>query len=90
VFEPLNKRDKLISYGGITVNNALIPKIGTSQINLNYDSKGNLFGFYGYSLSNIFQLELLNIGRFNNKNPNENNNASLYSTYLSENNLNYR
>ena len=83
--EPLNDRDKLISYGGITVNNALIPKAGTSQINLNYDSKGNLFGFYGYSLSNIFQLEFLNIGRFN-----DNNISSLYSTYLSENNLNYR
>mgnify|MGYP003315756798 FL=1 len=49
LLEPLNDRDKLISYGGITVNNALIPKAGTSQINLNYDSKGNLFGFYGYS-----------------------------------------
>ena len=85
LLEPLNDRDKLISYGGITVNNALIPKAGTSQINLNYDSKGNLFGFYGYSLSNIFQLEFLNIGRFN-----DNNNSSLYSTYLSENNLNYR
>ena len=85
LLEPLNDRDKLISYGGITVNNALIPKIGTSQINLNYDSKGNLFGFYGYSLSNIFQLEFLNIGHFN-----DNNISSLYSTYLSENNLNYR
>ena len=85
LLEPLNDRDKLISYGGITVNNALIPKAGTSQINLNYDSKGNLFGFYGYSLSNIFQLEFLNIGRFN-----DNNISTLYSTYLSENNLNYR
>ena len=90
LLEPLNDRDKLISYGGITVNNALIPKAGTSQINLNYDSKGNLFGFYGYSLSNIFQLEFLNIGRFNDANPNDNHNLSLYSTYLSENNLNYR
>ena len=85
LLEPLNDREKLISYGGITVNNALIPKAGTSQINLNYDSKGNLFGFYGYSLSNIFQLEFLNIGHFN-----DNNISSLYSTYLSENNLNYR
>ena len=54
----------MISYGGITVNNALIPKAGTSHINLNYDHKGNLFGFYGYSLSNIFQLELINVGTF--------------------------
>ena len=59
---PLKKRDKSISNGGVTVNNALLPRAGASQIKFNYDSKGNLFGFYGYSLSNIFQLELLNIG----------------------------
>ena len=88
--EPLNKRDKLISHGGITVSNALIPKAGTSQINLNYDYKGSLFGFYGYSLSNIFQLELINIGTFQDIKYSENEDRSLYSTYLSENNLNYR
>ena len=49
-----------------------------------------MFGFYGYSLSNIFQLEALNIGRFNDINPNENNIAILYSTYLIKNNLNYK
>ncbi len=87
---PLNERDKLINYGGITVNNALIPTAGTSQINFNYDSRGNLFGSYGYSLSNIFQLELLNIGSFNDLNFNESKNSNLYSTYLGENNLNFR
>jgi hypothetical protein len=85
-----NKRDKLISHGGITVSNALIPKHGTSHINLNYDSKGNLFAFYGYSLSNIFQLELVNIGTFKDINYLVNKDRSLYSTYLSENNLSYR
>ncbi len=90
LLEPLNDRDKLISYGGITVNNALIPKAGTSQINLNYDSKGNLFGFYGYSLSNIFQLELINMGSFEDVNLAGNKQRDLYSTYLSENNFNYR
>tara|TARA_S200000501_G_scaffold217340_1_gene203976 strand:+ start:1665 stop:3488 length:1824 start_codon:yes stop_codon:yes gene_type:complete len=88
--EPLNKRDKLISHGGITVSNALIPKVGTSLINLNYDYKGNLFGFYGYSLSNIFQLEMINIGTFQDINYLDNKDKSLYSTYLSENNINYR
>jgi len=87
---PLNERDKLISNGGITVNNALIPRAGTSQINFNYDSKGNLFGSYGYSLSNIFQLELLNIGSFNDLNFSRSKNSNLYSTYLAENNLNFR
>ena len=86
----LNERDKSISNGGITVNNALIPKAGTSQINLNYDEGGTLFGFYGYSLSNIFQVELLNIGSFNGLNFGGDKNSNLYSTYLSDNNLNFR
>ncbi len=90
LLQPLNKRDKLISYGGITVSNALIPKAGTSQTNINYDSKGNLFGSYGYSLSNIFQLELINIGSFNDTNLQRNKNSNLYSTYLNGNNFNYR
>ena len=87
---PLNERNKLINHGGITVNNALLPKAGTSQISFNFDSKGNLFAFYGYSLSNIFQLELLNIGSFNDLNFNGDKNSNLYSTYLDENNLNFR
>ena len=87
---PLNKRDKSISNGGITVNNALVPRAGVSQIKFNYDSKGNLFGFYGYSLSNLFQLELLNIGSFNDLNFGGSKNSNLYSNYLGENNFNYR
>ena len=86
---PLNKRDKLISNGGITVSNALVPKAGTSQLNFNFDSKGNLFGSYGYSLSNTFQLELLNIGRFNEFNYKDKS-SNLYTTYFGENNLNFR
>ena len=86
----LNERDKSISNGGITVNNALIPKAGTSQVNLNYDEGGNLFGFYGYSLSNIFQVELLNIGSFDGLNFGGDKNSNLYSTYLSDNNFNFR
>ena len=86
----LNARDKSISNGGITVNNALIPKAGTSQVKFNYDEGGNLFGFYGYSLSNIFQLELLNIGSFDRLNFGGDKNSKLYSTYLSDNNLNFR
>ena len=84
---PLDDRDDLINHGGIFVSNALIPRAGTSQASLNYDSKGNLFGFYGYSLSNIFQLELINIGKFKEINSN---NSSLQSTYLNPSNANYR
>ena len=86
----LNDRDKLISHGGITVNNALIPRSGASQVNFNYDSGGNLFGSYSYSLSNIFQLELLNIGSFNDLNLSGSKNSNLYLNYLGEDNLNFR
>ena len=86
----LNERDKSISNGGITVNNALIPKAGTSQFNFNYDEGGTFFGFYGYSLSNIFQVELLNIGSFDGLNFGGDKNSNLYSTYLSDNNFNFR
>ncbi len=86
---PLNKSDKLLNYGGITVSNALIPKAGTSKINLNYDSKGNIFGYYGYSFSNLFQLEL-STGSFNDVNLVDNKHSSLQRTYLSKNNLNYK
>ncbi len=86
----LDERDKSISNGGITVNNALIPKAGTSQVNFSYDEGGNLFGFYGYSLSNIFQVELINIGIFDGLNFGGEKNSNLYSTYLSDNNLNFR
>ncbi len=85
----LNKRNRLLDYGGITVSNALIPKAGTSQINLDYDSEGNLFGFYGYSFSDFFQLEL-STGSFNDVNLVDNKFSSFQSTYLSKNNLNYK
>ncbi len=49
-----------------------------------------MFGFYGYSLSNIFQLELLNIGSFNDLNFSGSKSSNLYSMYLGENNLNFR
>ncbi len=88
--ETLNERDKLISYGGITVNNALIPKNGTSQYSLNYDSKGNYFGNYSYSLSNIFQLELINMGSFKNGNQNNYTSNKFNNTYLDSNNFHIR
>ncbi len=88
--DDLNKRDKLISHGGITVSNALIPKSGTSQIDFNYDFKGNLFGSYSYSLSNIFQLEAINVGSFKEVKLAGNKKKDLNSTFLEKNNLNFR
>ena len=45
------------------------------------------FGFYGYSLSNIFQVELLNISSFDGLKFGGEKNSNLYSTYLSKNNI---
>ena len=86
----LNKRDKLLSYGGISVNNALIPKNGTSQISANIDSKGNYFASYFYSLSNVFQLEILNLGSNRNANDNIHLTKSFTNQYIDENNFNIR
>ena len=73
----------------MTVNNALVPEEGTSQTSINFDSKGNIFGFYGYSLSNIFQLELINVGSFMNSDSSSEN-LDLQNKYLNKNNLNLR
>ncbi len=88
-FIPLNKNDNLLLFGGLISDNALFPERGNSQISFNYDDKGNLFFIYGYSLSNIFQLEI-DIGSFNNVNLVDNKNFNLKDTYLSQNNFNYR
>ena len=88
--KPLNERENIISHGGITVNNALIPKNGAGQYSLNYDSKGNYFGTYSYSLSNIFQLELINIGKFRNENQIKYFSDNFNNTYLDSDNFHIR
>ena len=84
---PLNKNDEFLLFGGLTVNNALIPSRGTTQLRLGYDAKGNALAFYGYSLSNIFQLEL-STSFFNDVKLAENNNEDLQNKFL--NDFNYR
>ena len=88
-FAPLNKKNELLLFGGLTVENALIPERGISKLNLNYDEKGNLFAYYGYSLSNVFQLEVSS-GSFNEVNLKNLNNSKLQNIYLDENTFNYR
>ena len=88
-FDTLNKNNELLLFGGLTVGNAIFPERGISQLNLNYDEKGNLFTYYGYSLSNLFQLEF-NTGSFNSVSPKNVYNSNLQSTYLNENTFNYR
>ena len=62
----LSRRQKSLASGGLTVNTALVPPDQTTQAWANIDSEGNLFGFIGSSISNIFQLQLTNVGWFNN------------------------
>ena len=88
-FIPLNKNNNLLLFGGLSVDNALFPERGISQISFNLDDKGNLFALYGYSLSNIFQLEI-RTGSFNDVNLVNNKDSNLQNKYLSSDNLNYR
>ena len=88
-FVPLSTSTNLLLFGGITVNNALFPEKGISQISFNYDDKGNLFGSYGYSLSNIFQLEI-STGSFKDNNLTKKTNSTLQDLYLNESTFNYR
>ena len=92
LFRPLEEKDQQISLGGLTVNNALLPRVGQSQISLNLDFDNNSFGFYGYSLSNRFQLELANIGYFQDISSKSNNHANenLRTSYLHKKELNFR
>ena len=88
-YTSLKGNDEILLFGGLTVNNALIPERGTSQISLNYDARGNSSIFYGYSLSNIFQLET-RIGSFNDVKLASYKNSNLQNVFLGEDNLNYR
>ena len=90
LLSPLKQRDKIKSFGGLTVNNALIPEYGTQQWNINYDSKGSIFGFYGYSYSNIFQLELVNLGFSRDSILNKSQNIEISNNFLDDNNFNIR
>ena len=82
----LGPRLESIALGGITVNTALVPPDGTSELWANADSEGNVFGYIGTSLSNIFQLDLFRSGVFNNV-PQT---TTLAQTYASNGGWNWR
>ena len=85
----LEKKYQFI-FEGLSVDNSTLPRKGQSSININYDSSGNLFGSFSYSLSNIFQLNLMNAGYFQAKNTLLSKSSDLTNTFLGENNFNYR
>ncbi len=63
-----SERQRSLSLGGLSVATALLPPDGTTQLALNGDSRGNLFGFAAYSVSNDFQFQIGG-GTFGNAGP---------------------
>ena len=82
-------KNKTLLHGGLTVENALIPKRGTSQLSFNYGSSGSLFSSYKYSLSDFFQLQLIS-GSLKGVNLESSKNFDLKNTYLNKDNFSYR
>ena len=87
---PLKNENQLLKFGGLSVDNSILPRKGQNSINIDYDPSGSLFGSYSYSLSNIFQLNLINAGSFKAKDNVFNKSSDLTANYLGENNFNYR
>ncbi|WP_320667365.1 hypothetical protein [Prochlorococcus sp. MIT 1307] len=75
----LSRRQLSLASGGVTVNTALVPPDGTTQLWANVDNEENFFGSIRSSISNIFQLQLTNVGWFNNV-PQTNDLATTYAT----------
>ena len=82
----MTPRQRSLALGGLTVNTALVPPRGMAEFWANADSQGNGFGYIGYSLSNIFQLDVYKGGVFNNVRPL----TPLSTTYASDGGWNYR
>lgn len=82
----MTPRQRSLALGGLTVNTALVPARGTTELWVNGDSQGDGFGYVGYSLSNSFQLDVYTGGVFNNVRPLN----ALNTTYASDGGWNYR
>ena len=77
----LSKRERSLSRGGITVNTALLPPEGTTQIWANIDNSESIFSYIGHSLSNSFQVDL-NIGGFRDVTKRSGEKADIVNNYL--------
>ena len=89
---PMELEKKYLYQNGLTVNNALLPPRGSNKLFAAYDGTKGLFGYYGYSISNIFQIEFANLANIkNNKIQNDTKaNEELRNTFFSEGNFNNR
>ena len=89
-FKKFKNSDNVLRFGGITVSNSYLPRLYEKSLSINLDEQGNFFTSYGYSISNTFQLELINIGRFRNIEFNSNKNSTTKDKFISDGNTNYR
>ena len=90
ILVPLENENKFLKFGGLTVDYPVLPNRGKNLFNFDYDSSGNLLSSYSYSLSNIFQLNLISAGSFKTRNNEISKISSLTNTFLNNYNLNYR
>ncbi len=90
--KPWIKSEKKYLYqSGLTVNNPFIPRRGSSELWFSYDSSKSLFGFYGYSISNVFQIEFANLASINDiKISDTKANNKLRDTFFTDDNFNNR
>ena len=87
----IKSENKYLYQSGLTVNNALIPRRGSSELSLGYDDSKSLFVFYGYSISNVFQIEFANLASFKNiKISDTKANNKLRDTFFTDDNFNNR
>ena len=55
---PRTTFQRSLAKGGLSVNTALVPPDGESDLWISSDSSGTVDAFWGYSFSNIFQFDL--------------------------------
>lgn len=91
VQRPYTRHETSRIHKGHSVNNAILPELGTNQIVFDFDNRGNYFGSYAYSFSNLLQIDVLNIGSYKNTDLDKTDKyTTLRNTFMGRNNLNNR
>ena len=82
---PLSARQRSLSIGGLTVNTALVPPNTTSLVKIGSGIDGIFDATFGYSISNIFQLEF-----YRSESNNVPQSTVQARTYLNDEGVNWR
>ncbi|WP_269623280.1 hypothetical protein [Prochlorococcus marinus] len=86
----LTTRERSLSNSGLTVATALVPPRGSTILSSNIDNYSNFFIKLGHSLSNAFQLEVLNLGSFSNVENRNGANKRFANSFMGSENFNTR